>query len=62
MTFMLPECTLRGWDGLIDSVGDNLSSTESTQEVEDQLLCSSKKGNKSLSLIQWKWIEVPRVC
>lgn len=36
--------------GMNDSVGENLSGKESTQEVKDQLLCFSKRGNKSLSL------------
>ena len=37
------------WGGTADSVGDNLSNKESTQEGKDQLLWSSTKGNKSVS-------------
>lgn len=48
------------WDGTNDSVGKHLSSKESTQEVKDQLLRSSTRGNKSLPLIQRKWAESPQ--
>lgn len=50
----------RRWDGTNDSVGKHLSSKESTQEVKDQLLCSSARGNKSLPLIQRKWADSPQ--